>query len=480
MPRLTALFTILLLTACGRAGTAPEPPAPPEDTVVAEPTPAPVSETPVSRDRPVPYPVAPPTSFRGAVERGTRTERGVPGREYWQQWVEYDIDASVDTDAKTLTGSERVIYHNNSPYPLRLLVVNLLQNYHAEGVERVRPAEVTGGVEVELVEAEPGRPSVLARLSRGEGRSLILSGHLDTVGVDGMTIDPFDPVVEDDRLRGRGSADMKGGVAAMLAAARDAVAADWSGTLIVALSADEEESAAGCRRLVADGLRADAAIVCEPTELAVMPAHKGFTWIRVDFHGQAAHGSRPERGVDAIRHAGLFLARLDELEGTLVERKPHPLLGHGSIHAGTIRGGTVPSVYPSSCRLTLERRTLPGERVPAVLSEVEYLLGQLRSDEPSLNAELEVVLHRSGSQVETDHELVRVVGAALEDEGIETRVEGMTAWVEASILNEAGIPAVCFGPGSIEEAHTADESVPVSEIESAHRVLLSAIRRFLT
>lgn len=336
------------------------------------------------------------------------------------------------------------------------------------------------GFAVEQVEFAPGRSSVLARLDRGSGRSLILSGHLDTVGVGDMSIDPFDPVIRDGRLWGRGSADMKGGVAAALAAARELSAGDFHGTLMVALTADEEEGAHGCRRLIEDGLRADGAIVCEPTGLAVMPAHKGFGWIQVDFRGQAAHGSRPERGVDAIRHAGLFLARLDELEATLSQRPKHPLLGFGSIHAGTIHGGTAPSVYPSHCRLTLERRMLPRESAAAIQSEVEFLLGQLRSDVPSLDADLEVTLFCDGSEIARDHELVAALSSALERAGVEPRIEGMSAWVEASIYNETGTPALCFGPGSIEAAHTSDESVPVEEIELAQRVLLAAARGFLS
>lgn len=335
------------------------------------------------------------------------------------------------------------------------------------------------GFQIERVEAAPGRPSLVGRLERGPGRSLILSGHLDTVGVQEMRIAPFDPAVRDGRVWGRGSADMKGGVAAALAAARELAREPFQGTLLVALTADEEEGAIGCRRLVEDGLRADAAIVCEPTELAIMPAHKGFSWIRIEFRGQSAHGSRPERGVDAIRHAGLFLSRLDEIEATLAQRKRHPLLGAGSIHAGTIRGGTAPSVYPSSCELTLERRTIPGESLSAVRSEVEFLLAQLRSDVPSLDAALEVVLHRSGSEVAQDHEIVRDLSRALEDVGIERRVLGMSAWTEAALFNAAGTPAVCFGPGSIGEAHTATESAPVEEIDAAFQVLLAMARGFL-
>ena len=336
------------------------------------------------------------------------------------------------------------------------------------------------GFQVQTIEAAPGRPSVVARLRKGsDGRSLILNGHLDTVGVEGMTIPPFDAEIRDGRLHGRGACDMKAGVAALLAAARDVAAGEFDGELIVALTADEEEAGIGCRRLVDEGLKADAAIVCEPTGLAISPAHKGFVWLAVDFHGRAAHGSRPDRGIDAIRHAGEFLARLEELEGTLTQRRRHPLLGHGSIHAGTIHGGTAPSVYPSACRLVLERRTLPGESAAAARSEVEYLLGQLRSDAPSLRADLDVTLHRNGSEIPVDHPLVAGLSAALEDNGIAPRIEGMTAWVEAVVFNEAGTPAVCFGPGRIEDAHSTDESVEVAQVEVAHRVLTAFARDFL-
>lgn len=336
------------------------------------------------------------------------------------------------------------------------------------------------GLEIEQVEFAPGRPSVLARLERGAGRTLILSGHLDTVGVSDMVIEPFDPIIREGRIWGRGAADMKGGVAAALAAARDLAAGDFRGTLLLSLTSDEEQGALGCQRLIDDGLRADGAIVCEPTGLAIMPAHKGFAWIDIEFRGQAAHGSRPERGVDAIRHAGLFLARLDELEGALAKRKEHPLLGFGSIHAGMIHGGTAPSVYPSRCRLTLERRTLPRESVPAIESEVQFLLAQLRSEVPTLDAGLSVTLHCSGSEIPGDHELVTSLAAALDAVDVPPRIEGMSAWVEASIYNAAGIPALCFGPGSIEEAHTADESAPIEEIALAHQALLHAARAFLS
>ncbi len=370
-----------------------------------------------------------------------------------------------------------------------------------DGAGEAAIAELTAGwlrawgFEVELADAAPGRPNVLARLERGPGRSLILNGHLDTVGVEGM-VDPFDPAVRDGRLHGRGSADMKGGVAALLAAARDAArgardaargardaAGDpeaLAGTLIVALTADEEEAGRGARALVERGLTADGAVVCEPTSLDIMPAHKGFTWIELVFRGRAAHGSRPDRGVDAIRHAGLFLARLGEFEARLVEREPHPLLGAGSVHAGTIRGGTAPSVYPDACTLTLERRTLPGEGPDAFRTEVEFVLGQLRSEVPALDVSLEVTLHRNGAGIPGDHALVDAVADAARAAGLDPAVRGMTAWVEAATFVEAGVPALCFGPGSIEAAHAVDESAPVSEIDAAHRTLTTLVRSFLS
>ena len=336
------------------------------------------------------------------------------------------------------------------------------------------------GYAVELVEAAPGRPSVLARLERGDGRSLILNGHLDTVGVDGMTIDPFDPVVRDGRLWGRGSADMKGGVAAALAAARDAVDRELRGTLIVALTADEEEEGRGARRLVEEGLRADGAVVCEPTGLDLMPAHKGFTWLKLTFQGRAAHGSRPDRGVDAIRHAGLFLARLGELEAALADGEPHPLLGSGSVHAGTIQGGTAPSVYPAACELVLERRTLPGESADAFRTEVELVLDRLRSEVPDFSGTGEVTLHRDGSEVPSDHPFLAAVGDAVRSVGLEPATAGMSAWVEAVTFTASGTPAVCFGPGRIEAAHSADESVSVDELRSAHRALSALVERYLS
>jgi len=345
------------------------------------------------------------------------------------------------------------------------------------GAGEARMAEVTAdllqdwGFDTAVHEVEPGRPNVVAHLA-GEGPTLLLNGHLDTVGVDGMTVDPFAATVEGGRLVGRGSCDMKGGVAALLSAGRRLAESGPRPNLIIALTADEEYASIGMADFVTRlDERADLAVVCEPTSLRVMPAHKGFVWLEADFRGRAAHGSRPDVGIDAIRHAGLYLAALDGYSAELRQRPAHPLLQHGSFHAGTITGGSAESVYPDRCTLLLERRTMPGERPDVVVSDFTAVLEALQATEPSLDATLRMTLERPGSEVAIESPLVQGLLVAAADEGTPADVEGMTAWVDAAFLNEAGVPAVCYGPGSIEQAHTVDEWIDVDEIKVCARVL---------
>jgi acetylornithine deacetylase len=300
-----------------------------------------------------------------------------------------------------------------------------------------------------------------------------------------MSSDPFRGEVREGRVWGRGACDMKGGLAIILATAARAATSGGSvgpesdGVLIIALSADEEHASVGMQKFVESGLEGDAAVVCEPTSLGVMPAHKGFLWIDAEFQGCAAHGSRPDEGVDAILHAGLYLAALRGLEGELKQGPEHPLLGHASFHAGTIEGGTAPSVYPHDCKLVLERRTLPGEDPEAVLHAFEEVLESVRREVPEIGASLKPGLFRPGTEVSSESPLVRLLVASLEAEGVHPTIEGMTAWVETAFLNEAGIPAVCFGPGSIAQAHAAVEWVAVEELETGARVLHRFAKSFL-
>jgi acetylornithine deacetylase len=337
------------------------------------------------------------------------------------------------------------------------------------------------GFRTELHDAAPGRPNLVARIGgspAGGGRSLMFNGHLDVVGVEGMIHPPFTPDEREGRLYGRGSADMKGGVAAMCAAAWRAARDGVRGELVVAAVADEEYESLGTRALLAHGVRADACVVTEPTRLAIMPAHRGFVWIEVDVAGRAAHGSRWDIGVDAIRHAGLLLADLDAHDADVLPRRTHPLLGRGSLHASLIEGGTGMSTYPDRCVLRLERRTIPGETAADVLDEVRHACERIRARRSTFVADVRLLVTQGPSDVAVESPLVQGLDAALRERGERVAVEGMSAWTDAALLNDAGIPAVCFGPGDISLAHAAEEYIPLDEIDRATDVLATFASRW--
>jgi acetylornithine deacetylase len=328
------------------------------------------------------------------------------------------------------------------------------------------------GFRTEVVEAAPGRPNVVARIGRGDGPTLMLNGHLDVVGTEGMVHAPFDAAEHDGRLYGRGATDMKGGVAAMCAAAWQAAQRGaLGGEVIVTAVVDEEWRSIGTSDLLARGVRADAAVVTEPTRLAVCPAHRGFVWLEVAFQGRAAHGSRYDIGADAVLHAGLLLAELDAVEREVLPLRTHPLLGRASLHAGTIAGGVGLSTYPDRCVLTIERRTLPGEPDDAALGEVRDAVERVRARRPELRAQVRVVGAQRPLDVPADAPIVRAVSAALGVAGAAARVEGLSCWTDAALLADAGIPAVCFGPGDIALAHADEEWVALDEVERATRAL---------
>lgn len=330
------------------------------------------------------------------------------------------------------------------------------------------------GFAVQIDEFAPARANVVARIGNGT-HTLLLVGHLDTVGFEGMTHSPLDASIRNGKLYGRGAADMKGGIAAMCAAAaRSAGTARCS--IIVAVVADEEYESLGMRALLKSGIRAEAAIVTEPTCLAICPAHRGFVWLTLRFRGRAAHGSRYDLGVDAITHAARFITELDALEHDALHKRTHPLLGRASVHASTIAGGVGFSTYPEECTLRIERRTLPGETVQEVLAEIKAALGRVRERTPELDAQLELATAQPPTEVAGDAPVVQALSRAIAATGAQPRIEGLSAWTDAALLNEAGIPAICFGPGDISLAHAAEEFVPLEEIERATTILERLVR----
>jgi acetylornithine deacetylase len=332
-----------------------------------------------------------------------------------------------------------------------------------------------GGLDVSVEEIAPGRPNVVGRAAgSGGGSSLLLLGHTDTVGTETMT-SAFEPRVDAGRLYGRGAYDMKGGLAAAMLAAREAARLGLAGDVVVAAVVDEEAGSLGTEALLRS-VTADAAIVAEPTELELVVAHKGFVGFEVELRGHAAHGSRPDLGIDAIAQMGPVLTAIGSLDASLADRPLHPLLGRGSVHASTIRGGQEFSTYPERCVVTGERRTLPGEDRDTVSAELRDLV----EDAAGSDADLRLPWARDPFELHAEHYLVGVARAAATAVlGARPRLAGRGYWTDAALLCEAGVPTVVFGPGGAG-AHAAVEWVELADVDAVARVLVETARRLCT
>jgi acetylornithine deacetylase len=322
----------------------------------------------------------------------------------------------------------------------------------------------------------PDRPSLLAwyRGSR-PAPTLLLNGHVDTVGVEGMPA-PFEPKVEGDRLYGRGAADMKGGVAGLVLAAEE-IAREDCGSVVLALVADEENASLGMEAVIAclpeTGLRPDVAVVGEPTHLDRTVSLRGYAVVDVEFAGWPAHSSLPAEGVNAVTHLGRLLGAVEEADAAL-----H---GRGVWLSTVVSGGSAPFMVPARARATIERRTVPGETVEDAVSEVEQMLQRLRDDDPTVAATARLMIGRAAWQLEESgpaHDFAGLLEAALR--GAPGRREEPFAapyWMEAPLLLAAGIPAVVCGPSG-GGMHAVDEWVDLRQVRAYPRALMTAFRAF--
>jgi succinyl-diaminopimelate desuccinylase len=346
------------------------------------------------------------------------------------------------------------------------------------------------GVDAKLVPALDGRPNVVARVDLGgPGPALLLNGHLDTVPAGDMK-DAFTPRIEDGVLWGRGACDMKSAVAAMcgvmaatarqlrgrsLATARARESGLLAGTLLFAGTVDEETGSLGVKRLVESGLRADYAVVGEPTCLRTAIAHKGACFIRIGLVGRGAHGSCPEKGVSAASHGARILTALeDELRPRLAKRT-YALLGASTVSVGRICGGTEPNIVAERCELYVDRRTLPGE-IDA-LAEVRALVASICDRVDGLSYEIvemdrtSVVPHVALG-TPPDSKLVKACAAACRDVGVPAEPVGVTYWTDGAHLAASGIETVILGPGDIAHAHGPNDRVQIADLLKARDIYL--------
>ncbi|HJG81033.1 MAG TPA: M20/M25/M40 family metallo-hydrolase, partial [Brevibacterium senegalense] len=314
------------------------------------------------------------------------------------------------------------------------------------------------------VEPTPGRPSVLA-VARGaggdDGLGIMLNGHLDTVSLDSYDGDGLDPVVADGRMHGRGIYDMKAGLAAMMVAAARVAARPHRRDIVLALVADEEDVSAGTEQVLAhmreQGLQVATALVAEPTNEDVVVAHRGFAWARVRIDGVAAHGSRPDLGVDPIVKAGRLLTEIGRLQERLAAGEADPLVETGSVHASIITGGVEASSYADSCTVTIERRTRPGEDAATFEAELSGILEAMARDDEAFAYDLDVLFERPPFATAEGSAVVEALTEACREAGIGGAgaagvvgsgpvVRGEQFWTDCALLADEGIDAVLFGP----------------------------------
>lgn len=337
------------------------------------------------------------------------------------------------------------------------------------------------GLTVEWLEATPGRPSVIVTAKgAGGGRNLLLNAHMDTVGVTGMAA-PFEPVVRGDRLYGRGAMDMKASLAACLLTVAAARVSGLAGDVVLTAVADEEHDSIGTlETLAALSARTtiDGAIVTEPSDLDVHVAHRGFALFEVELTGKASHTSRPDQGVNAVKHLGRLLTAVESADDGLRRSEPHPLLAHGSWQAVLAGGGHELFTTPAHARATLERRTLPGESAAAARAELQSLIDALVRDDSMVSAEVTALVSREPFEAQPDSLIERsLVAAVTAERGAAPTLLGAPYWTDAALVAAAGIPTLLFGPsgGGI---HQPGEWVDLDSVRSVQRVLERVVREF--
>lgn len=343
------------------------------------------------------------------------------------------------------------------------------------------------GFKVDLYEVDKNRCNVVGTLKgRGGGRTLMFNGHMDVVPTGDPSLwerPPFEGTTLDGKIYGRGAADMKGGIAAMLAAMKALVDAsiELRGNVVFAGVVDEEVGSRGTKSVVDKGYSADMAIVGEPTELKVKIAHKGMLMLEVTTMGKSVHAStvrssNPKVGVNAIYEMAKAVSAFEKHLQTL-EKRANYLVGNPTISVGTISGGTKSNVVPERCTIVLERRIVPGEKVEDVRSEVESILANIRKGDSDFRFSIRELIVHEPSSTDPDHEVVKLCRNAVQQViGLDPSPTGVPYGTDMYLLVKKGIPTVILGPGNIQQAHNANEFIELKQLKDAVRIYSKVVR----
>lgn len=337
------------------------------------------------------------------------------------------------------------------------------------------------GIDCQVDQWDGNRANVVAHVKTGRNRpALLFVCHLDVVspGEETWTHPPFNAVEDKGKIYGRGTTDMKGGTAAAAVAICELVRAKTAlqGDVIFAATAGEETDSVGVVRFMQDYDRLPplaGIIVPEPTDFAVVTAHRGLFWLKINTRGKSVHSSMPERGVNAI---GSMKRVLDELEHYRVQAEPHPLLGNCSMSINTISGGEAMNIVPDRCTLGIDIRTLPGQDHEAIRYDLERMLGRLKTTVPHFDGEL--VIDRSVPAIQTDPEcnFVKTFCSAVEVDL--TNPIGFTT--DAPHLLPLKAPIIIYGPGKPGMCHQVDEYIEIDDLRSGVAMFKSVLGKFLT
>jgi acetylornithine deacetylase/succinyl-diaminopimelate desuccinylase len=378
------------------------------------------------------------------------------------------------------------------------LLVRLIKARSYPGIPKQEAAVVTElrafleehRIRTTVTEVKDGRPNLLAAVDSGRpGRHLVFCGHTDTVPPNaGTTVDLFAAVEKEGKLYGRGTADMKGALAAMAGALVDLAEKKSlaAGRVTLAAVIDEEMESLGAEALILSGFKADAAVVGEPTSNKIAIGHKGLEWLTVEFTGRAAHGSTPEAGINAISAAAYFVRLVEEELGPEFKERRDPILGLPVINMGTISGGDQPSTVAAHCGIKLDRRWVTTETIELVFTDLESLLAKVQARQPGLKTSISRVpggmatMIHGPLTIDPAHPIVKSAQRALADAG---RVAyGLTvfpAWTDGALLSREGkIPTIIWGPGELSHAHSPEENIRLEDVHVAAGLYAAAAMDF--